>query len=317
MANLKQILKKQGGFGLIKQYWHSGALFTAVNQFLVLGKSRTALELLRLSAQLKGKKKLQKKYLTELEKFDAAYDETLSHMQSNKVWVCWFQGMDAAPELVQRCFHSLKDNLNDREIILITEDNMADYVQFPQYILDKWKDGIITHTHMTDLLRLELLIRYGGMWIDSTVLCTRERQEIPDYYFDSDLFFYQCLKPGRDGHSHVCSSWLMSAASNNKLLMAVRHLCYSYWKTHNKMVDYFLLHDFIAICLEYYPEAWNAIVPSSNSTPHILLLRLFEPYDEAMWKAICDQTPFHKLSYKFTEEQRRMAGTYYEQIINH
>ena len=32
--------------------------------------------------------------------------------------------------------------------------------------------GQITKTHLSDLLRLELLIRYGGTWIDATVFCT-------------------------------------------------------------------------------------------------------------------------------------------------
>ena len=44
---LKEIFKKQGGIKLIKQYWKSGALFSAVAEFVILGKSRTALEILR------------------------------------------------------------------------------------------------------------------------------------------------------------------------------------------------------------------------------------------------------------------------------
>ena len=80
------------------------------------------------------------------------------------------------------------------------------------------------------------------------------------------------------------------------------------------MLDYFLLHDFMAICLEHYPDIWNHIIPCSNATPHILLLRLFEPYDEAMWTAVTQQTPFHKLSYKFTEEKTALPDTYYRHI---
>ena len=57
---LKEIFKKQGGMKLIKQYWKSGALFSAVAEFVILGKSRTALEILRLSTQLKAKEKLEK-----------------------------------------------------------------------------------------------------------------------------------------------------------------------------------------------------------------------------------------------------------------
>lgn len=316
MSRLKKIFKKHGGWGLIKQYHHSGALFSAIGVFFLLGKSRVALEILRLSTDLKATQKLQKKYKSALIKYDETYDASLPHVNSNKVWVCWFQGIENAPHLVQRCYQSLLDNLHDKEVILITEENMKDYVQLPKFILDKWAIGQITHTHLTDLLRLELLIKYGGLWVDSTVLCTRKIDEIPDYYFNSDLFVYQCLKPGRDGHSHINSSWLICAKTNNKVLMAVQHLCYEYWKEHNALIDYFLIHDFMAIVLEYYPEDWNKIIPSCNSTPHILLLRLFETYDERIWKGVKEMTCFHKLTNKFDAKNLKISGTYYDVLLN-
>ena len=310
---LKDTFNKQGGTKLLKQYWQSGAFFTAVGEFMLLGKSRTALEILRLSTQMKAKQKLEKRYRSTLRKFDGDYDPALPHESSNKVWICWFQGIESAPEIVQKCYESVRVNLLDKEIVVITSDNINDYVRFPDYIMEKWQKGIITHTHMTDLLRLELLIRNGGVWLDATVFCSDSN--IPGYFFHSDLFFYQCLKPGRDGHSTYMSSWLMSANSNNKLLMATRHLLYEYWREHDSMVDYFLLHDFMSIVLEYYPEDWKNIVPRDNAAPHVLLLRLFDEYDEGIWNAVKAQTPFHKLSYKFEKEKETMKNTYYSEII--
>lgn len=317
--NLKQVFEKQGGVNLIKQYLQNGSFFTAVSQFLLLGRSRTALEILRLSVNLRVKQKLEKKYRSELEKFDQNWidnniDQSLEHRKSKKVWVCWFQGLEDAPNIVKKCYNSLKINMPDKDITLITEDNMMEYVKFPQYILDKWKNGNITHTHMTDLLRLELLINYGGMWVDATVYCSDSN--IPNYIFDSELFFFQCLKPGRDGHSSYISSWLISAKSNNKLLMACRDLCYKYWEQNEKMVDYFLLHDFMAIVLDYYEEDWKRVVPRDNATPHILLLRLFDQYDESVWNAVRNQSCFHKMTYKFSEEQTKIKGTYYDRLFN-
>lgn len=312
---LKETFQKQGGMNLIKQYAKSGSLGTAVGEFALLGKSRTALEILRLSTQLKVKRKLAKKYRGALEEFDRNYVKSLPHDRSNKVWICWFQGMENAPILVQKCYESVKDNLIDREVILITSENMDQYVQFPDYIVEKWKAGIITHTHLTDLLRLELLINYGGMWLDATVFCSEERKSIPDYYFASELFFYQCLKPGRDGHCQYISSWLMSATTNNKILMATRELCYEYWKKNKSMDDYFLLHDFFSIVLDYYPDDWKSVVPRDNAAPHILLLRLFDEFDQDVWQAVKAQTPFHKMTYKFSEEETNKAGTFYKVLF--
>ncbi len=313
---LKETFKQQGGLKLIKQYLRNGTLFTAVVQFILLGKERTALEILRLSMQYKVKRKLEKKYRNIIEEYDKSAANPVARQLSNKVWICWLQGMECAPDIVKKCYGSVKRNLTDRDIVLITAENLQQYVTFPDHIVEKWKKGVITNTHITDLLRLELLIRYGGMWLDATVFCSESENNIPDYFFNSDLFFYQNLKPGRDGDGLYISSWLMSARTNNKVLIITRELCYEYWKNNNSMVDYYLLHTFISIVLDHYPEEWKAVVPRENATPHILLLRLFDQYNEQKWNAIKQQTPFHKLSYKYDREKESICDTFFQRVIN-
>ena len=311
---LRETFEKQGGMKLIHQYQKSGALGIALGEFLLLGKSRTALEILRLAAGLKTRQKLEKQYKSVLADFDRNYQEK-KHQHSNKIWVCWFQGIDNAPDIVKICVNSLKQNLPNKEIIILTDDNISDYAQLPEFIEEKYNAGKITKTHMTDLLRLELLTKYGGTWIDATVLCTQTEDTIPDYFFNSDLFFFQCFKPGRDGHSTYISSWYINAKSHNKIIEATKYLCYEYWKRNDELIDYFLLHDFMSIVLEYYSEDWKKVIPRDNATPHELLLRLFDSYDEVVWQAIIEQTPFHKLSYKFTDDQKKIKNTFYKRIV--
>ncbi len=314
---LRKTFKKQGGWELIRKYHKSRCLGTAISQFALLGTSRTALEILRLSTQLKTKRFLEKTYRKEWAKIDFELAAEKEHRSSDKIWICWLQGIEQAPDIVKACYKSVLDNMSHRDVVLITENNYDQYVQFPDHIIEKWKKGLITHTHFTDLLRLELLIHYGGLWLDATVFCTRKEEDIPDYFFDSDLFFFQNLKPGRDGHAYYISSWLMSAKTNNKVLMAVRHLCYKYWETNNDLIDYFLLHAFVSIVLDHYPDDWNRIIPADSSAPHMLLLRIKEPYKKELWDAILDQTPFHKLSYKLEESDKEKKDTFYSKIIGY
>lgn len=312
--SVKEIFVQQGGMALLKQYFKGGALFAAVVEFLILGKSRTALEILRLSTQLKIKQTLLKKYKSNIYDFHEEKECNERGIENTrKVWVCWWQGIENAPPIVKKCYLSIKENIKDREIVLITEENYRDYVCFPDFIQTKIDNGIISKTHMSDLLRLELLDQYGGTWIDATVLCT-ERQ-LPLYMLDSDLFLFQTLKPGRDGQSLWISSWFITSKRNNKILKLTKNLLYEYWKNNTEMVDYFLIHYFFQLALERYPDEWAKVVPYSNEAPHILLLKLFEKYDENMCRAIFAQTPFHKLSYKFKDEELRKKGTYYDVLI--
>lgn len=315
-SSFRENFKKQGGIKLLKEYWRAGVLAYAFGQLILTGRSKKSLEILRLGVQLKICNKLKKKFIPVLEQFDVDYDrQALPSKASNKVWVCWMQGMENAPELVQKCYESLKANLKDRDIILITAENRKDYATLPEYIEDKYRRGIITHTHFSDLLRVELLCKYGGTWIDSTVYCSGEN--VPKYFFDSPFFIFQNLKPGANGSTLNISSWFMTTWSNQRLLLAIRELLWSYWEKKDRLVDYFLLHHFITIVAEHYEDDWKQIVQFSNSFPHVLLLMLFEPFNQEKWDAVTEACPFHKLAYKRSAEDMAKAGTYYQYIMNH
>lgn len=312
MNRLIELYKRFGGAKLIKEYFHTGFIWKLPLVLMANGFSRTGLELLRLSANLQLYKYLKKRYWKFLDNY--AFPQSTSVPDSTGiVWVCWFQGMENAPLVVRRCYESMKLNLKDEKIVLLTDENINQYVKFPDFIIDKYKSGAITKTHLTDLLRLELLSKYGGIWIDSTVLCT---SEIPTYIKNSDFFVPRCLKPGRDGSAVPISSWFMVARKNNKLVIAIKELMYEYWRRNNSLIDYFLIHNFIQMALEKYPEEEKKIIKYPNSTPHILLLDMFEPFNHDTWAAIKSLSSFHKLAYKRSKEEMGKEGTYYDIIIN-
>lgn len=308
------IFHKVGGKSVLKQYSKAHVLLFALIQTAVNGFTKKSLEIVRLAVNNRVYCRLKK----QNERFVHDYlcehsGEKLEHPHAKTVWTIWLQGMDKAPKIVQRCYQSMLENIKDREIVVITEDNFSEYVDFPDYIIEKYYAGIISKVHFADLLRIELMAKYGGTWLDGTVFCTNVSGK--EYILDSDLFLFQMLKPGLDGHCAAISSWLMTASANNKIILLTRSLLHNYWKTHDIAIDYFILHDFFQMAIEAYPEEWRKVIPVSNSLPHILLLRLFEPYDERIWTAVKEQTPFHKLTYKFTEEQAQKEGTYYKEVL--
>ena len=314
MAAAKQLFDKAGGLNTIKNYTRAGVLPYMVMQVLLTGKSATSLEMMRNGIQLKLKQKLRKRYIDVLKKFDYLYDADVFPMKkSNKVWVCWMQGMELAPALVQRCYRSLLENLPDKEIVLLTEENLSEYVQIPDFIMEKLHKGIITRTHFSDILRVELLIQNGGTWIDATVLCTGN---VPIYMMEDEFFIFQKVKPGSDGSAINMSSWFMSAWSNQKFLLATRELLYAYWKKNDRMIDYFLLHLFMMIVKDYYLKEWQQkVIPYPNSLPHVIQLMLFESFDQRRWDAALASTPFHKLTYKVKDEDTKKEGTVYKYIM--
>ena len=133
---------------------------------------------------------------------------------------------------------------------------------------------------------------------------------------DSELFLFQCLKPGLDGHVTSVSNWFITSYSNNIIIKLTRNLLYEYWRKNNKLVDYFIFHNMFQLAIETYHEEWKKVIPFSNSIPHILLLRLFDEYDKNIWNEIKLMTPFHKLTYKSEEDKTKIKNSYYNFIIN-
>lgn len=316
--NWKEYYYKQGGFSLIKQYLKNHTLGIAINQFLALGHDRKALELLRLAIEYRILRRLKKISKRDIQLLSESIRES-NNLKKNKkttyIWICWWQGIENAPELVKKCYSSICYYFSDWDIRVITSDNYLEYVDFPDYIIEKWKAGKISNTHMSDLLRLDLLIKHGGLWLDSTIMATSSA--LPKSIINSDLFFYQTLKPGADGHSILLSSWLIYAKSNNCILKLTRELLYNYWKKAEKLSDYFLLHYYMTIACEIYQDEYDKIPQFSNEIPHILLLNLFKQYNQSYMDDLNQMTCFHKLSYKLDPDNIiDSKGSYYDWIMN-
>ncbi|CVW35605.1 capsular polysaccharide synthesis protein [Streptococcus pneumoniae] len=318
MSIFATLIKKKGA-EIFKNLIQSRVLFRTIAILPLVGFSKKSLEIVRLNNSNIVLSRLRRNYRSAIQKFREENQYSLVYDQqdsstSSKIWICWFQGLDVAPHVVRECIASVRKQLADREVVVLTDDNYHHYVTFPDHIKAKIDQGIISKTHLSDLLRLELLTKYGGTWIDGTVFCSSS--DIPVYMLDSDLFLFQNLKPGLDGQALAISTWFMTAAKlHHPLLELTKDLLYLYWKKNNTMVDYFLIHHFFQLSIEEFPEYWSRVVPFNNSTPHILQLRLFEEFDETMYRHILEQTPFHKLTYKFEGEKSSIPNTYYKHLF--
>jgi hypothetical protein len=309
MKSIIFFFKKYNLFELCKNSIKGKYFIRLVLSIPLLGTSRKGLELIRLISQFKLNSYLKVKYDKIINKEECINDETKN---SNFIWFCWLQGIENAPKLVQTCFRSI-EKISGWQVVLITKDNYIDYTDLPKYITEKWSQGKISNTHFSDILRLDLLVRNGGLWIDSTVYFTGDF--IPKFISDSDLFLFQNLKPGFNGHTFRVSSWLIFSKTNNKILSKTRELIFEYWKCNNSLIDYFLVHHFLSISLEKYNELANRIPKFPNSIPHILLLQIFEPFNLNNFNYIKSICSFHKLNYKRNKEQFDLKDTYYKYII--
>lgn len=52
----------------------------------------------------------------------------------NKIWVCWWQGIEQAPDIVKRCVQSICINAAPYEVIILDDTNYRNYVNVPDWM---------------------------------------------------------------------------------------------------------------------------------------------------------------------------------------
>ena len=227
-----------------------------------------------------------------------------THIYNNTIYWCWLQEKIDKP-ILNACLNSVIRNNKGNKIVIINKNNIHQYVHFPLYILNKFNNNTISKTHFSDLLRLELLLKYGGTWIDSTVLMTKYNKD----FFGKDLFLFQSF--GR--RPKTFSNWFLTSEKDSPILKTTLDLLYEYWRTNNKLNDYFLLHYFLKISFNIYNKDLNKIVKFSRDNAHLMQNYLFKSFNNIIFNQIINKTSIHKLTYKFKNNIEK--GLFYHHIL--
>jgi len=186
------------------------------------------------------------------------------------------------------------------KVILLTKDNIDQFISIPNYVLDKIGNSI-TYTHLSDIIRITLLATYGGFWVDATIFLTKQ---IPSEIKNKDFFTVRNFP-----RKMLCvslSRWsgnFMFAAEGNLLIKKMYMLIMEYWKKNDFLIDYFLI-DYIINYLYNTDDECRLLldaVPISNPEMYgglINILKNNEVNNKNKLNDIFSSTWVHKLSWK-------------------
>lgn len=268
-------------------------------------------------------------YLNKYQKaIDLGYKESfksndLGQDLKKVVWTYWAQGASDMPVIVERCIESQKIVIGQMEgwrHIVLSDNDLDRYVKIPPYIKKKYKKGIISTTHYSDILRYTLISRYGGIWLDATVYLTAGNSAPLNIEMvsEQELFFVQM--PLNVPQIRIAGSWIIKSNRNNPIILAVRDMLYEYWKKENYIRDYFLVDVCVAYVLQKHEEfhdMWDRIPYFDGSNSHRLDKALNEKYIEERWISILESTCIHKLSWKDVYKEEDAKGkTFYRTLID-
>ncbi|MFT8357436.1 capsular polysaccharide synthesis protein [Bifidobacterium aquikefiri] len=233
------------------------------------------------------------------------------------VWLMWWQGIDdTTPYLVRRCIDSIQRNANNRTVHIISRENYKQFIQIPLPLLSKIQSGTISMTNLSDYMRFKLLYEHGGVWLDaSAYLSNSLSSEIMKYDFYSAS---RLVDPPSGAFSKHWTFYFIAGKEGNPLFKYVIDCYEQYWKTENRLIDYFMCETFLKIAYQHFVQFREMInnVPINNV--NTLALQSYMNLSSSRIPPI-DNTYIHKLTYKRPYKTKLFDGslTVYGQLINY
>lgn len=234
----------------------------------------------------------------------------------NCIWQCWLQGYDDAPDIIKTAMNTVERKNPNLRRIIITEDNLAQYVDLPDYIKNKYERGIISRTHLSDYIRLCLLEKYGGIWVDASCYFTdcipEEILQAPFFQFKATVWALVSEVPSENMRKSIAkytsginsmtgSNWFLHAYPKNPIICRVKQLLDEYWRCETCLVDYFIFHCFLTFAVMHDSKCraiFNEMPTFANIYPHILQNVFSDLYNETLWRDISGNSFVHKLKWK-------------------
>lgn len=247
------------------------------------------------------------------------------------VFVYWDKGYDGMPNIVKECYKQLLETTKYK-VILLTDENIKNYVNIPNEIYNLVKNGIITKTLFSDILRFCLLSEYDCIWLDSTVLLLKD--------FPNDIFDYPIytINPGKEksifdnlpslyfAPDLLIQQTYFLAGKNKSIFRKTFNLLISYFLTEPRVLSNVRPYYITYFAFEFLCSSDLDFIKSLNERPinNSFVERIEGTSDYAYFVHkdfyFGADTFLYKLSYKFDIKDfdvKQFLDYYKKEVLNH
>src|SRR5205814_1357678 len=163
---------------------------------------------------------------------------------------------------------------------------IGEYVDLPKAYLkriDFWG-----WTKFSNMLRLLLLEKHGGTWIDATVLLAGP---LPSFITERDFFVF------RWNDARILANWFIHAGEGHPLISACRLAYERYWTTVPEPGPYFMFHfifEALIVASRDLQAPWDKLPFHDAAIPHEMQEMLDRPFSADQWRQITGRSSIQK-----------------------
>lgn len=238
------------------------------------------------------------------------------------IWTMWQQGEAQMPETVQASMKTIKNfaKRNDCEFYLLTDQNLADFINIPRDITEKFKKKELSAAHYSDIIRFSFLYQYGGIWMDATLFVSP--------YATVEMFkgnFFSLNHPPahpeqmeRTIGDFKWSGFFLAGQKGGPYFKHIRDLYIYYVRKYPVFIHYLMMDYFILSEYESNHEFKELVdrLPILAPAERVWFLRdhAHDLFNEKEWEEVLKTTPILKTTYKIKKEEV-LPGSYLDQLL--
>lgn len=255
------------------------------------------------------------------------YPKVANSTMPKTIWMFWLQGWDKATELSKICLQSWIDLNPTWNVVALSKDNIQDYLDLSEITDNFYTKSPISCT--VDIINIALLKKYGGIWIDSTVLCLKPLDTWIYDWMTSGIFTYKFdpLPPKDEltNKNRLLSTWFIAANKESYIIDKWYQEYIQYWFNRLTPDHYFDFH-YIFYDLYHSDNLFKDIfdsIPNKNAL-HMHYLNSFidkSLSSDLSFRILNDEFEMAKYQNvyenKSYEGQEVVESLLYEKHINH
>lgn len=205
--------------------------------------------------------KLRKDFDYLIKKYQPAEEASVATPNA-PIWVLWWGG--EMPDIIRACTKSKQRHANGHPVILLTKDNIKEYVTFSDDVWQQAENDHLRIAHLADMIRVQLIRRYGGIWLDASIYCAKD---IPENAFCDPVFSLRGAPNAKFVSNNQWTTFAIGGYPNNVLCSFLDDFFQDYCATGKPFIDYFMFDCAIALAYHNIPAVRSSIdaLPPSNN----------------------------------------------------
>lgn len=126
------------------------------------------------------------------------------------IWIYW--DSEVLPEIVRMCVEQVEKVCIGYKVVVLNNKNVNDYITLPEV------NEVLPKSNVADIIRLLLLKKYGGIWMDASIFLTESIEWITSRMFNQEAFLFYSNECTTNIDKPISENWFIVCPKESEFI---------------------------------------------------------------------------------------------------